>query len=133
MKSTIGEKLHSLRQERGLRVEDVADHVGVSIATIYRYENGQIEDVPMKNLNRLAELFGVNPSELIGAPAITLRPPSPVKPKPVNLIGVVRISEAAELALHRLAAETGLSLKSVASELIVQAAAICVIEQEVRD
>lgn len=66
-------------------------------------------------------------------PAIILRPPRPVKPKPVNLIGVVRISEAAELALHRLAAETGMSLKSVASELIVQAAEICVIEQEVRD
>lgn len=60
--------------------------------------------------------------------AIILRPPRPVKPKPVNLIGVVRISEDAELALHRLAAETGMSLKSVASELIVQAAKICVVE-----
>ena len=69
----------------------------------------------------------------MSTPAIILRPPRPVKPKPVNLIGVVRISEAAELALHRLAAETGMSLRSVASELIVQAAEICVIEQEVKE
>lgn len=66
-------------------------------------------------------------------PAIVLRTPRAIPKKPVNLIGVVRINEEAELALHRLAAETGLSLKKVASELITQAAAICVIEKEVKE
>lgn len=50
---------------------------------------------------------------------------------PINLIGVVRIDEAAERALHRLAAETGLSLRAVASSLIVQAAEICAVVEMV--
>ena len=65
----------------------------------------------------------------MNTPAIILHPPRPVKPKPVNLIGVVRINEAAERELHRLASESGLSLCKVASELIVQAAQICVVEE----
>ena len=65
----------------------------------------------------------------MNTPAIVLRPPRPIKAKPVNLIGVVRINEEAERELHRLASETGLSLCKVASELIIQAAQICVVEE----
>lgn len=136
MANELGENLRALRQERGLGVEDVAAHVGVSVATIYRYENGQIEDVPKKNLGRIAELYGVPVAELCGiglSPTITLRVPKRVPPKPAARVGVVRINEEAELALHRLASAAGMSLSKVASELIVQAAKICVIEEEVNE
>lgn len=59
--------------------------------------------------------------------AIVLYTPDPKKK--VCLTGVVRVNEHAEMELHRLAEETGLSLKTVASDLITQAARICVIER----
>lgn len=61
---------------------------------------------------------------------ITIRLPKPLGPRDkVKLNGVVRISEAAELALMELCGKTGLSMRHVASSLIEQAAAICVIEE----
>lgn len=45
-------------------------------------------------------------------------------PEVADLKGVVRITPEAELTLWRLEDETGLSLRSIASSLIVQAAAV---------
>ena len=57
---------------------------------------------------------------------IVLVIPAPkTKRDSIHLNGVVRISEEAELALLELCGKTGLSMKSVASALIVQAASIC--------
>lgn len=39
-----------------------------------------------------------------------------------NMEGVIRISPQAESKLYELAAETGLSIRTIASELILQAA-----------
>ena len=47
----------------------------------------------------------------------------------VNLTGVVRINEEAELALLSLCGRTGLSMRSIASQLITQAAAVCTVEE----
>ena len=43
---TTGERMKHRRKELGLSAEYVADKLGVSPSTIYRYENGDIEKQP---------------------------------------------------------------------------------------
>lgn len=62
--------------------------------------------------------------------SIIIRIPEQKKMKDtVRLSGVVRIKPEAELSLMELCGRTGLSMCSIASQLITQAAAVCRIER----
>lgn len=54
------------RKEIGLSAERVAELLGVSPATIYRYENGDIEKVPGSRLEPIATALQTTPSALMG-------------------------------------------------------------------
>ena len=43
---TTGARMKQRRKELGISVEAVAAALGVSVATVYRYEKGDIEKVP---------------------------------------------------------------------------------------
>lgn len=58
-------------------------------------------------------------------PKIILTAPNPPKPRRYRLNGAVRVNEDAEIAVRELCDKTGLSIRHVASELIIQAAALC--------
>ena len=62
----LGNKLKELRKRKGLTLEEVADALGTSKQTIHRYENGVIANVPHEKIEKLASLFGISPSELMG-------------------------------------------------------------------
>ena len=62
----IGAKLRDIRKQNGLSVQHVAQQVGVSAATLYRYENGSIEKIPSHVLTELARVLGVTPAQIIG-------------------------------------------------------------------
>lgn len=55
-----------LRKENNIAVEDIAAALGVSIATIYRYENGDIEKMPGALLEPLARALKTTPAYLMG-------------------------------------------------------------------
>ena len=40
----VGARIRKTRIERGIKVEDLAKALGVSPSTIYRYENGEINE-----------------------------------------------------------------------------------------
>lgn len=63
---TTGERLKLRRKEIGFSAEKVADQLGVSPATIYRYEKGDIEKVPVDSLAELAKILQTTPSYLMG-------------------------------------------------------------------
>lgn len=64
-------------------------------------------------------------------PNIIIRIPSPDRQRDyIKLSGVVRVSAEAELAILELCGKTGLSMRNVASQLIVQAAKLCTIVRE---
>lgn len=63
---TTGERLKFRRKEIGLSAESVAEQLGVSPATIYRYENGDIEKVPVDRLAELAKILRTTPAYLMG-------------------------------------------------------------------
>ena len=60
----IGERLKKLRKERGLTARDLADEIGVSYTTIYRWENG--DRVPDGfNMGKLMNVLGVRLKDII--------------------------------------------------------------------
>ena len=54
------------RKALGLSAEKVAEMLGVSPATIYRYENGDIEKVPGDRLGPIANALRTTPAYLMG-------------------------------------------------------------------
>ena len=63
---TTGERMKQLRKEIGLSAEKVAERLGVSPATIYRYEKGDIEKVPVDIFAELAKILQTTPAYLMG-------------------------------------------------------------------
>ena len=60
----IGERLKKLRIERGMSARDLADEVGVSFTTIYRWENG--DRIPDGfNMGKLMNALGVRMKDII--------------------------------------------------------------------
>lgn len=60
------ERFIKKRKEAGLTVQDAAESVGISRSTLYRYENGELQNMPSKTLQALARLYQTTPSYLLG-------------------------------------------------------------------
>ena len=63
---TIGNRIRDKRMELGLSVDDLAAMLGKNRATVYRYENGNIENLPIGVLEPLAHALQTTPGYLIG-------------------------------------------------------------------
>lgn len=60
----IGNQLRTLRNERGMTAKELADEIGVSFTTIYRWENG--DRIPDGfNMGKLMNVFGVRMKDII--------------------------------------------------------------------
>ncbi len=81
-----GERIKELRQERGISAEELGRLIGKNRATVYRYEDGSIDTIPIKTVRRIAEILDVRPSYLMGL----ADNPEPFDP---NIISVVRTSD----------------------------------------
>ena len=66
MTMTTGERIKNRRKDLGMSAEDLASKVGISPATIYRYEKGDIEKVPGDVLFKIGKALYVTPSYLMG-------------------------------------------------------------------
>lgn len=97
---TTGERMKQRRKEIGFSAEKVAERLGVSPATIYRYEKGDIEKVPVDSLAELAKILQTTPAYLMGweeQPTPKPTSPTPIPPvfipmpkmKKVPLIGAI--------------------------------------------
>lgn len=63
---TIGDRLKALRIERNKTLEEAGKVIGASKQTMYKYENGDVTNIPLRNIEKLAEYFNVNPGYLMG-------------------------------------------------------------------
>ncbi len=79
---TTGERMKNRRKEINVSVDDVAKALNVSIATIYRYENGDIEKVPGSVLEPLAKVLRTTPAYLMGWDNTERSFPSNILPMP---------------------------------------------------
>lgn len=62
----IGSTIKSLRISREMNQNDVAKKIGVSKQTLFKYENGIVQNIPTKYIERLANLFDVSPGYIMG-------------------------------------------------------------------
>ncbi len=62
----IGEKIKSLRLKKQLTQDDVAQITGTTKQAIYKYETGIVTNIPLDKIEKMADLFGVAPSYLMG-------------------------------------------------------------------
>lgn len=64
--SNVGEIIKALRLERGMTQSELGKLLGVTKATIQKYENGAILNLKSKTVKKLSIIFGVHPIELMG-------------------------------------------------------------------
>jgi len=63
---TVGERIKARRKALGLSAEDIAERIGKSAATIYRYEKGDIKSVDSAIIVPLSEALSTTPAYLMG-------------------------------------------------------------------
>lgn len=63
---TVGERIRDRRKQLGLSAEYIAERLDCSPATIYRYENGYIEKMPIDSILPIAKILLVSPAYLMG-------------------------------------------------------------------
>lgn len=63
---SIGQRIKSMRVQQGLSIDDLAYRLGKNRTTVYRYENGDIENLPLGILDSLAEALNTTPAYLMG-------------------------------------------------------------------
>lgn len=62
----FAQRLKELRKENRMTLEEVAESIGLTRATIQRYESGKITNVPLETYDKLAALFDVCRPYLLG-------------------------------------------------------------------
>lgn len=62
----VGERIKLRRKELGYNADYLADHLGVSRSTVFRYEKGDIEKLPTEILEKLATVLHTSPGFLMG-------------------------------------------------------------------
>ena len=63
---TIGERIKQRRKKLGLSAEEVADKMGVSASTVYRYESSDILNMGIDKLELIAKALKTTPAALMG-------------------------------------------------------------------
>lgn len=62
----IGDRIKQRRKELKMSADDLAMRLGKNRATIYRYEKGEIENLPLDMLEPIAEALRTTPQYLMG-------------------------------------------------------------------
>lgn len=66
MKLTTGERMKARRKELGFSAEYVAEKLNVNRSTVFRYEGGDIDKLPIDILEPLSEILQTTPAYLMG-------------------------------------------------------------------
>lgn len=62
----IGERIKEVREERNKTLLDVATFLGVTEATVQRYESGNIKNLKLDTISKIATYLKVDPGYLMG-------------------------------------------------------------------
>lgn len=97
---SIGSKIRDLRVAENLTMQEVAERIGTTKQTIYKYENGIITNIPSDKIAALARIFRVSPAVIMGweiSPSGArgdFRPAAP--PRQVPVLGTIPCGEPRE-------------------------------------
>ena len=102
----VGERIKSRRKEIGLSAEQVAKELGVSPATVYRYESNDIMNMRIDKLAPIAKALRTTPAYLMGWEDDKKENP-PAESQ--RILESVNSSENIDLLLHIIKNEASLS------------------------
>ncbi|MBR5305975.1 MAG: helix-turn-helix transcriptional regulator [Oscillospiraceae bacterium] len=63
---SIGQRIKQKRTELKMSADELAKRLGKNRATVYRYENGDIENLPIDILEPIAKALNTTPAYLMG-------------------------------------------------------------------
>lgn len=63
---TKGERIRALRLQRDLTLEELGKMIGVGKATVKKYENGLIDNIPSDKIEALADALESTPAYIMG-------------------------------------------------------------------
>lgn len=64
--STIGNRIKAARMQQGLTLSELADIIGESKQTIYKYETGIVTNIPLPKVIAIADALKVSPGYIAG-------------------------------------------------------------------
>ena len=102
----VGERIKSRRKEIGLSAEEVAKELGVSPATVYRYESNDIMNMRIDKLEPIEKALRTTPAYLMGWEDDKKENP-PAESQ--RILESVNSSENIDLLLHIIKNEASLS------------------------
>ena len=62
---TIGKQIRKRRKELKMSVDELAQRIGKDRSTVYRYENGDIGNMPLELVSPMVEALKMTPQELL--------------------------------------------------------------------
>ena len=63
---TRGERIRKTREDQGITQVELAERIGESKQTLYKYESGIITNVPAEKIELIAHILDVSPAWLMG-------------------------------------------------------------------
>ena len=63
---SMAENIRRLRIQHKMTQEELGSVLGVQKSAIRKYESGMVENIPRSSIQKMAELFNVRPSYLMG-------------------------------------------------------------------
>lgn len=66
MIASPGERIKELRLLAEMSQEELGKRVGVQRAAINKYEKGTVENIPIKTIEKIAQVFDVSPAVIVG-------------------------------------------------------------------
>lgn len=61
-----GTRIKELRSLAGMSQEELGKRVGVQRAAIQKYEKGTVENIPIRTIEKIATVFDVSPTYIVG-------------------------------------------------------------------
>lgn len=116
--TAIGANIKRIRKEKKISMDTLAAELGVSVSTLYRYEDSSIQKIPVKVFDKMCEVLGVSAAELMGNEKAV---GNEEKQQPLPS-GFDNPKEAMEfmLKLPTLAAYGGYDLENMSDETILE-------------
>lgn len=71
---SIGERIKYLRTLADMSQEELGSRVGVQRAAINKYENGSVTNIPIATIEKMAKVFDVSPTYIVGWDEIKSNP-----------------------------------------------------------
>lgn len=66
MTPSPGERIKELRLLAEMSQDELGRRVGVQRAAINKYEKGTVENIPIKTIEKIAQVFDVSPAYIVG-------------------------------------------------------------------